>query len=319
MSTARVSIGLPVYNGERYLRDAVTSILEQTYTDFELILADNASTDSSLEIIEELADGDARIRVLRSAENRGASWNFNRTVHEARGELFRWAADDDLLRPTYLQRCVEALDAREDAVLAHTQTVEIDEHGEPIDREQVVLDLDQPEPWTRFGELVAHKHMCFPVFGLIRTETMRKTGLLGAYSDSDRVLLAELALRGRFVTIDEPLFLNRDHPERSTRQYLRSRDRIAWFDPSAADSISFPTWRQGYEFARAATVAPIGLAERARALTQMHRWLRWSWSWLISNVVRAGQLGIVRMISARRRGRTASPDHTATSSASTPR
>ena len=116
MTTPRVTIGLPVFNGERFLRESVESVLGQDFGDLELLVADNASTDATLDIVHEFAAADRRVRVLRSDRNRGAAWNYNRLVGEARGELFRWHAHDDVLLPAAVQRCVTALDADPGAV-----------------------------------------------------------------------------------------------------------------------------------------------------------------------------------------------------------
>ena len=91
-----VSIGMPVYNGETYIREALDSLLQQTFTDFELIISDNASTDGTGVICKEYAFGDSRIRYIRQATNLGAVGNFEFVLNEARGEYFMWAAHDDL-------------------------------------------------------------------------------------------------------------------------------------------------------------------------------------------------------------------------------
>src|SRR5262245_31410059 len=116
----RVSIGVPVYNGERYLRECIDSILGQTFRDFELILSDNASTDATRTICEAYATRDPRVRYYRNEQNLGACRNFNRCVELARGDYFLWAAHDDAIAPEYLARCVEALDRDPSVVLSHS-------------------------------------------------------------------------------------------------------------------------------------------------------------------------------------------------------
>ena len=125
----RVSVGLPVYNGERYLRLAIDSILAQTFEDFELIISDNASTDHTEEICREYAARDPRVIYIRQPRNRGGAWNFNHVVELARGEYLKWAAHDDVLAPTFLKECVAALDRLPGTVLASPRTVKIDESG----------------------------------------------------------------------------------------------------------------------------------------------------------------------------------------------
>ena len=126
----RVSIGLPVYNGEKFIREAIDSIFSQTFEDFELIISDNGSTDRTQQICQAYAAQDLRIRYYRNKKNIGAARNYNLVFELASGEYFKWAAHDDLCAPEYLERCVEILDRDPDVVLCYPKTSIIDEHGE---------------------------------------------------------------------------------------------------------------------------------------------------------------------------------------------
>src|SRR5690606_4946715 len=127
------SIGLPVYNAQAYLAHALDSLLGQTYRDFELVISDNASTDRTEAICRDYAARDARVRYVRQAENQGANWNFNEVFRLARGELFKWAASDDLCEPTLMEKCVAVLDARPDVMGVQATTVEIGPDGRRLD------------------------------------------------------------------------------------------------------------------------------------------------------------------------------------------
>ena len=118
----RLTVGLPTYNGEEYLAQALDSLLAQTFTDFELIISDNASTDATESIARAYAARDPRIRYVRHPRNRGSAFNHTYVIREARGEYFKWASDDDLYAPDLLERCVEALDNRPEIPLAHAWT-----------------------------------------------------------------------------------------------------------------------------------------------------------------------------------------------------
>lgn len=270
----RVTLGLPVYDGEPFLEEAIESILAQSFGDFELVLADNASRDRTLEICRAWAERDDRIRVVGSDVNRGASWNFNRLVDLARGEYFKWASDDDVLAPTYLARCIEVLDARPEVVLCHADSLIIDAKGRTIREEPWPIDLDRPEADRRFCEVANLNHSCVIVFGLVRTAVLRDTELLGPYTSSDRVLVADLALRGRVFVIPEPLFQNRRHAGQSVWAFPTRRSRRLWFDPTLEDRRSFPLWRVLREFLRVVRRAPIGLVRKARCAAHMLGWLR---------------------------------------------
>lgn len=106
-----VSIGLPVYNGEPFIEQALDSLLAQTFKDFELIVSDNASTDKTEAICRDYAARDARIRYIRQPRNRGAVWNFNFVLQEAKGKYFMWAAADDLRDSNYVETLIACLEA----------------------------------------------------------------------------------------------------------------------------------------------------------------------------------------------------------------
>lgn len=239
--TPTVSIGLPVYNGANFLEAAVDSILKQGFEDFELIISDNASTDETPEICQLFAKRDERVRYLPVDENRGANPNFNRVFRHSTGTYFKWAAHDDILMPTYLERCVELLDADAGLVLAHTETVLIDRHGdELLALAHLALDGDgflenlpegpalwehtaSPSPSVRFGGVLFDMVYALPIFGVMRRDALLQTRLQQDFYGTDKVLLGELALVGRFGYADERLFLRRCHPQTSTRVTDRSK------------------------------------------------------------------------------------------------
>jgi glycosyltransferase involved in cell wall biosynthesis len=270
----RVTIGLPTYNGARFLRPAITSILEQDFGDFELLVADNASTDATPAIVSELAAADPRVRHLPSEVNRGAAWNFNRLVDAARGGYFTWMADDDTYEPGFLGACVEVLDGSPDVVLAYTQAVEIDPDGSVIEERGPTNVADLPEVADRFRAVMLDEVYCYAVFGVIRTGVLRSTALIGPYTQSDRVLLAELALHGRFVERPEPYFCHREHPGRSMYKFADDRDRQKWFDTSRDGARTLPRWRIGAEYVQALRRAGrrLPLTDRARCAGHLLPW-----------------------------------------------
>jgi glycosyltransferase involved in cell wall biosynthesis len=229
----RVTIGLPVYNGERFLRDALDSILAQTLDDFTLVVSDNASTDATVEIVEEYAGRDDRIVLLRSDANRGAAWNYNRVFAEVRTPYFKWAAADDMLAPTCLERSVEILDASPGrVVLAYPRTAVIDGDGKRVGT--IEDDLASPPgapPHVRLRRVLRNVVFGNLIFALMRSEALRRTRLHGNYPSADHVLIAELALAGDFVEISEPLFLRRLHEGISVRANPTATQLAAWFDP----------------------------------------------------------------------------------------
>ena len=150
----RLTIGLPVYNGERYLAESIESLLGQSYTDFELIISDNASTDDTSRICERYAKQDSRIRYYRQPRNVGLAPNHNFCAEQARGEFFKWAAADDLYHRDLLLRCVEVLDERPEVVLVHSYTAMIDGDGAVFQANAYRLNTAAPRASDRFRSLL---------------------------------------------------------------------------------------------------------------------------------------------------------------------
>lgn len=268
-----VTVGLPVHNGERYLAQAIGSILGQTFQDLELVISDNASRDATTSICAEAAGRDPRVRFVRVPENRGAAWNYNHVLELARGAFFKWAAHDDELAPTYLERCIDVATDDPDVVLVYPRTVLIDERGQPIRLYDERTDVSAARPRDRMRELIRHLRLCNMVFGVTRTEVLRSTRRIQPFAHADRVLLAELALRGRFHEVAEPLFRRRIHDEMSMRHNSSAAEIARWFDPGADPPTD--VWTRLFTgHLRAVAEAP--LTHRERMLAAVAVAVHWS-------------------------------------------
>jgi glycosyltransferase involved in cell wall biosynthesis len=269
--TPCLSIGLPVYNGELYLSSAIGSILAQNFTDYELIIVDNASTDTTAEISQAFAARDPRVRYYRNPDNIGAADNFNRAFQLARGRYFKWSAHDDVLDPTFLEKCIAILENDPTIVLCYSRACRINEAGERVGTYDYEMAVSDSSPYVRFHDLIMTQHFCIAIFGVVRREVLAKTPLIQKYVGSDRNLIAELALHGRLYEIDEYLFDRRDHALASTRAFGIYK-RLSWFDPKRARRLHFPAWRVGVEYARSVLRAPLPLAMRWRLLRLTFDW-----------------------------------------------
>lgn len=268
MNNPKVSIGMPVYNGAQFLTQTLDAILAQTFLDFELIIADNASLDATEKICRKYAAREPRIRYYRNQQNRGAAWNFNRVFQLSCGQYFKWAAHDDLFTSNYLAKCVEILDRDRSVVLCHSQVQIIDRQGQFCQHYYIKLNTDSSQPQKRFHALLS-QHLCYQIFGLIRSSTLRMTSLMGSYGHTDGVLLASIGLRGKFHEIPEPLFFARSHPQQSMSLFAPAYLSLAqgnislgigqlpdyyayavWFDPAKKGQILFPHWRILSEYLR---------------------------------------------------------------------
>lgn len=275
MSTPRLSIGLPVYNGEEYLAESLDALLGQTYTDYELIISDNASTDGTEAICRDYAARDRRIRYLRLPHNIGAAPNHNLVFAQAGGELFKWASHDDLYARDLLRRCVEALDQRGDIVLAHAWNAIIDDTGAVTETFDYRMATDSPDPAERFRALLfAPGGDDF--YGVIRSDVLRRVTPHDSYHHADRTIVAEIALHGPFHQVPELLYFRRDHPTRAERANPTKRSRCANLDPRRADRLRHPTARLLGEyvlgFDKAIRRAPLTPAQRLRCYRALAAW-----------------------------------------------
>jgi glycosyltransferase involved in cell wall biosynthesis len=285
-ASPKLSIGVPVYNADKYLEQAFRSLLDQTFGDFEMIVSDNASSDRTPEICQEYARQDRRIRYVRQPHNLGGGWNHNQVLNLAECEYFKWATHDDLHDPQFLERCVVALNENPKAVLAHPKTRIIDENGDFVENHNWELDTESPDVAKRFGELVLSYHHCYQIYGIIRRSVLHKTGPMGNYVHGDGVLLANLALYGPYVKIPETLFNSRRHtgqssqtlPSRlSSRRWRLTRRTnglpcTEWWDPRKKRKLTFPQWRQLSEYRKCVHHAPLNPWERAACYGVLGRW-----------------------------------------------
>lgn len=230
-SSPRLTVGLPVYNGERHLPQLIESILAQTFTDFEFLISDNASTDRTQELCLAYAARDPRISYFRNETNIGANANSDLLIRKARGAYFFLPGHDDVTRPTFFAACIAELEKDPGLVLCHGLTGFIGPDGEDVDvgfreaGEQPDLGrydfrlfrhvAEEADPVARFRPFGRDVYFGDHHYGVIRRSVLLKTRLFEPYYGSDTVLLSELALRGRFKTLDDVLFLRRIHRESS--------------------------------------------------------------------------------------------------------
>ena len=232
----RVSIGMPVFNGERYVARAIESALNQDFEDFELIISDNASTDGTEDICREFQKADSRITYVRHPRNIGAAKNYNYVFSIADGEFFNWLAHDDILLPRFLSECLNAFNAEDrSTVLVYPPFRYIDAHGHALpDAAPRCVETNASTPGRRVLQTLDALGTVTSIFGLFRRETLAKTRLIGSYIASDYVLLVECALLGKIIRLPGDVqFERRLHAEGSQRAN-RTADEVAkWFDPEA--------------------------------------------------------------------------------------
>lgn len=241
--TPRISIGLPICNGERYLPEVFKCLLGQTFTDLEVVVCDNASSDRTGEIAQDFAGRDPRVRYVRNPTNIGANRNYNLAMDLARGHYFKLGSDDDLLDPTYVEKTAAVLDADAGVSLAHSAVRYIDDEGVPLifdaERQRYVdrsghTSIEppdpncatDPDPVQRFHAVLRRSTTSHFALGLLRMDVLRRTAGFGLYYSADRAFLAEMALYGRFADTPEVLFHKREH--RKNSRSLTPEEKLRW-------------------------------------------------------------------------------------------
>jgi glycosyltransferase involved in cell wall biosynthesis len=274
--TPRLSIGLPVYNGARYLARSIESLLGQTFSDFELIISDNASKDETGDICKAYERADSRVRYFRQPQNIGLAPNHNFTLRQARGELFKWVAGDDLYARDLLQGCVAALDRYPDVVQAHCLSASVDPDDKFMAAVKYPLATSSPNVAERFYSML-YQHGGDDEYGVIRASVLRRIAPKNSFHNADRVFSAELALQGRFYQVPDWLFFRRIHPAQSGGGAKNIRERCANTDPRRANPQLHPTARLYGEYVlgylNALRKAPLSPAERRACFSIFARYL----------------------------------------------
>ena len=295
----RLSVGLPVYNGEDYIAESIEALLGQTYEDFELIISDNASTDGTPGICRRYEKQDSRVRFIRQHQNIGLSPNHNFVLEEARGEFFKWAAADDLYGRDLFKRCVDALDVHPDVILAHSFEGVVDHEGNVTQAMDYPLATDSSRATERFRSILFGSSGLFEStnpeqpgfirvdnsgilracdeYGVIRTAVMRKIAPLGSYHHADRIVVCELALHGKFHITPEWLYFRRDTPDRTYNMSPKVRVRCEIMDPVRKNRLVHPTARLVAEYflgyAGAIRRAPLSPADKRECYRDLARWM----------------------------------------------
>lgn len=272
-SAPEVSVGMPVYNGERFVAQAIDSILAQTFTDFELILSDNASTDGTARICQELAQRDSRIRYIRQPRNMGAVSNWDFVAHAARGKFFKWASANDYWDRTMLAKCVEVLRREPAVVLCYGRTCLVDNRGNSLGLYGHDLAVEDERPSVRFAQVRNRLALNNAQCSVMRLDKLKQTRLGRSYPAGDLILTAELALYGTFRLLPDVL-LYRRMDKGSASRYLSAEELRIFLDPDSARQ-GFTAWRTHLDSCWSVLRSPIGWREKLAALEFVARCAYW--------------------------------------------
>lgn len=211
-----VSVGLPVYNGDNYIVGAIESIINQTYRNIELIISDNASTDNTESICRKYASLDNRVKYFRLNDNCGAIVNHNRVLDIAKGKYFQWICHDDECEQSYIQKCVDVLEGNPQIICCFSVIKFIDGKANVLrlsKNELSILDDDRSVRLKKFVNMQKTSVDIFcAMYGLFRTEFIKKIGQLGTYIAGDQIYLLKMIFEGKLVQLKDPCLSRREHP-----------------------------------------------------------------------------------------------------------
>src|ERR1051326_471885 len=270
---------MPVYNGARYLRGALEALEAQTFSDFELVISDNASTDGTDDICREFAARDPRIRYVRHSQTREASANFTFALHEARAGYFMWAAHDDLWSPNLVAPLHHAMQQSPRAVSAQGECVLIGSDGRELRRGLPNPAMGAPAARTRVVRVMrygaADRYNNMFIYGLHRTPLLQRFGIRpvrfarpGESRYNEVPLMFALAATGAMIVVPGAQFCSRLH----AAQYSQRSERGVPFGDllrlefGLLASVPGAVWRGSRSMTATASAAAVAAAVRAAYL-----------------------------------------------------
>jgi glycosyltransferase involved in cell wall biosynthesis len=285
-----VSIGLPVYNGERFVAEAIQCVLDQTFSDWELIISDNCSTDRTVAICRQFADQDSRIRLYQNARNMGVCFNYSEVFRLSRGQYFKWMAHDDLFASRFIESCIQELEKGESVVLAFPKMCHVDAGGRVLRRQASELSVLGATAESRAKQFLRsaaqNTDFLWLAYGVIRRDVLQQSGSMGLYAGSDQVLLFKISLCGGIKQINEEMFFRREHPEAETCRRgstVRERAKGAYADDNRR--FVFPWCRILKEHLICVLKSPIPLLGRLQCTTAVLRRFLAAWRFFVEEAI----------------------------------
>lgn len=286
-----VSIGLPVYNGENFVAEAIECVLAQTFSDWELIICDNSSTDRTVSICRKFADKDSRIRIYQNERNMGVSPNYNRAFQLCHGRYFKWITHDDVFGAEFIESCIRELEDDDRVVMAFPRLAYVDADGRLLRRQQASdLSIIGPTAESRVSQLMRLEAQSTDIFwsqfGVIRRNTLEETSLMGLYNGSDQVLLLEIALRGNLKQVQKDLFFRREHPASSTmRRGWATKERATFVYADDTRALVFPYCRMLKEHLSCIRNSPIPFWDKTRCAAAVLNRFRKQWKYFAHEAI----------------------------------
>ncbi len=281
-----VTVGMPVFNSERYLKQAIDSLLAQTYRDFVLVISDNASTDGTAELCQNFVRQDSRVHYYRASVNIGMSGNFNRVFELTKTKYLKWSTADDFWASDMLADAVAIMESDASIAVCFPRVVIVDAEGNEQGRFEDKLNLMQESPVERFLALIENIELVNHHLGLLRTSAIRQTRLFGKHTAADVGFLAELCLYGKFREVPKHQFFRRFHADSSSWQRGSQAQQARRFHAANVRRVAFNTWRFHWTFSAGVLRSPLGFSSKLKLLGALARRMYWDRSELFFDLRR---------------------------------
>jgi len=275
MSHPILTICVPVYNGERYLRQCVDSLLSQTFGDFALLISDNASTDGTRTICESYAAADRRVRYHRHEVNVGMYGNFNFLLGSVRSKYVKIANADDYWSPTMVHDALRELENDASIGLCYPMMVMVDGDGTVTGNYEYRLHIMDDDAATRFRRVLTEIRLVNQLTGVIRMDAVRRALPLVHHTVGDRIYLADLSLYGKIFHLDEYQYFRRFHERSSSYSRGSEAHQVTYVLAAGAKKLRYEAWKYHSALLRRASRAPLGTVRKAKLLTWLLRGAVW--------------------------------------------
>lgn len=273
-----VSIGMPVYNSEQHVGQALDSLLAQDFHDFEIIISDNASTDGTRDICLTYASRDSRIRYYRNERNIGMAWNINRVFELSCGDYFKWAGSHDYVSTSFITSCKQILDQDCHVVLVYSLASLIDDEGQTITK--IVPEFIETRGLgtsARVLSVVAKaEHCAIEFYGLFRSSALRRCRRLSTCLGNDHVLLMEISFLGSVALVPEVLLFRREFGPSLNHEQTIATSLIRNSPDNRERKHVRPFWEMGIQHLIGAwRLTPTSVKVRVLPLIGYAFYLRW--------------------------------------------
>lgn len=284
-----VTVGVPVFNGGRFLRPCLDSLLTQDFRDFVLVISYNASTDNTASICAEYLKRDSRVSYVRHSRNVGMYANIESLFRRAESKYFKLANADDFWAPNMLSVCVAELERDPTVVLSYPLTILVDPQGKVIERYEGRLHVLDSSPVVRFRRVLNEARLINQLQGVIRLDALKQVRPLMSHPLADRVLLAELSMHGKISQVPEYIYFRRMHAASSSFNRSSEDHQVRYVLPAGARNIRWHAWRYHLGLLRRVLCAPLHPAEKLALVTYLARTIVWDRKALLSELVTGGR------------------------------